>query len=93
MLYPVVFISITIGIITSAVDWLTLGGIIAPPLDLKWIMLNYILMHNSWFVHSDLLAYGSGTWLVLFIMGVAKVNIPILWNSSGIASVFWGGGY
>ena len=67
-LYPMVFVSITLGVIISGIDWILIGVKMTPPLDLEWIALNYLLMHNSWFVQSDFTAYGSGTWFVCVLL-------------------------
>lgn len=64
VLYPMVFMSVSIGIAISVIDKLLLGREVTAPIDLKWIVLNYTLTHSGWFYQSEYTAYGSGTWFV-----------------------------
>ena len=68
-LYPMVFASITVGIVISSVDDIFFASrCVAKPIDLWRIILSYSLLHTGWIYETDVMPFGSGVWFVCALL-------------------------
>lgn len=67
-IYPMVFMSTTIGIVLSVLDKTLTGQIITTNFDSWHIIMNYLLMQYGWAEDLEVTSYGSGTWFICVLV-------------------------
>ena len=67
-LYPITFMSVTIGVLVSALDNVLIGQRATALIETKMLLVNYLLIQNNWFFKTSYTAYGSGTWYISVLL-------------------------
>ena len=68
-LYPMAFVSITLGIVISFMDQVITGGMcVQKPIKLWYIFLSYTFQQIGWVEQSWMMPYGSGGWFLCVLL-------------------------